>query len=503
MVLVIGIGWAVSTRWRSGSRAADVLTAAAARGSLVVTVADRGELDSSKSVEAMCEIEGGGKLVSIVPEGTKVKKGEEVARFDPDALQKGINEQEVKWEQADSKVKTARSELEVQKNKAEGEIAKAKLALTLAVIDHESYEEGEYLVELDKRKGTLELGKKELKEAEDGLEFTRSMVKKGFAQMEQKRVMELNVEGKRYAVRQQEADLKVLTKFSKVRKLTELKAKAEDAKRELERTHKSQAAATEKADSELRASLKMAEVEQRQLERVRRQLGKCAINAPEDGILIYYRRGYWDDGSRIRPGIPVSYLQPIITIPDLRRMKVNLKVHESVLKKVKVGQRATLKVDALPNQVLTGRVVSVGAQALQNDWGGGGVKEYMVEIAIDDIPADAELRPGMTAEATVLIKTVPDALTVPVQAVTESGGRHVCYVVAGGTIERREVRVGEANEYLVQILDGVSEGEQVALDARIRAGAELRAAGEEPAGPAKAATPPAEPTGDAVPGGGK
>ena len=101
----------------------------------------------------ICEVEGGGKIATIVPEGTRVKKGDEVARFDTDALQKAINEQEVKWEQADGKVKAAQSELEVQKNKEPREIAKANLALTLAKIDLESYEdkEGEYQVELDKR----------------------------------------------------------------------------------------------------------------------------------------------------------------------------------------------------------------------------------------------------------------------------------------------------------------------------------------------------------------
>ena len=211
----------------------------------------------------------------------------------------------------------------------------------------------------------------------------------------------------------------------------------------------------------------------------------------------------WDDGSRIRPGVAVNYLQPIITIPDLQRMKVNLKVHESVLKKVKKGQSATLKVDALPNQVLHGRIVSVGAQALRDDWGGGGVKEYMTEIAIDDIPADAELRPGMTAEVTVLIKKVKDALTVPVQAVTEAGGKQVCYVVAGGAVERREVRVGDGNDHLIQILDGLGEGERVALDARVRAAAELRASGEETVGPAKEAERQSETPASSYPGGGK
>jgi HlyD family secretion protein len=460
------------------AEADDVLTAVARRGDLVLTVVDRGELESAQSVQVMCEVEGGGKLVMILPEGTRVKQGDVVAQFDTDALQKAISEQEVKWETAEGKVKTADSELEVQKNTAESEIAKATLALTLAKIDYESYEEGEYQVELDKRKGTLELGRKELKEAEDNLVFTKGLVKKGFAQLEQIRVMELNVDAKKYAVSQQAADLMVLQKFAKVRKLTELKAKAEDALRELARTERSQAAATEKATSALDAAKKTAELERRELERQRAQLDKCVVKAPGDGIVIYFSRP-WDDESRIRAGAQVYFQQPIFTLPDLDNMQVKLKVHESVVKKVVAGQTATMQIEALSNQILHGKVKTIASVAQNDGWRGGGVKEYQTEVSIEDLPKDAGLRPGMTAEVKILIKTIEDALTVPVQAVTEVDGKQVAYVVAGGQIERHEVKVGDANEQLIQVLDGLSEGAAVALDARNRAAAELKQRAKE------------------------
>src|SRR6476469_5443471 len=100
-------------------RGSDALTATAIRGSLVITVVERGELDSAKSLQIVNELEGreGAKIASIIAEGTHVKKGEEVLRFDSDFLLKNINDQEVKWEQAVGKVKATKSSLEVQKNK--------------------------------------------------------------------------------------------------------------------------------------------------------------------------------------------------------------------------------------------------------------------------------------------------------------------------------------------------------------------------------------------------
>jgi RND family efflux transporter MFP subunit len=476
-VVLGGVGcalvWLAGAWWLPTRKVADVLTAVATRGDLVITVTERGELESARFVQVACEIEGGAKLAKIIPEGTRVKKGDEVCRFDPDAIVKAISEQEVKWEQAEGKVKAAVSELEVQKNKAESEIAKAQLALTLAKLDFDSYEEGEYQVELDKRKGTLELGKKELKEAEDNLEFTRGLVKKGFAQLEQIRVMELNAEGKRYTVRQQEADLRVFEKYTKLRKLTEFRAKADDALRELERTKKSQAAATDKVESELKAAQKTAGLEKRQLERLQHQLQHCVVTAPEDGIVIYYRRR-WDDSSRIRQGASLNYMQTIFSLPDLDQMQVNLNVHESVVKKVIKGQTATMQIEALSNQTLHGRVSTVGTVAQSDDWRGNAVKEYKTEVSIDDLPADAGLRPGMSAEVKILIKTVPDALTVPVQGIAEFDGQHICYVLTPSGLQRREIKVGESNQQLIQVTEGLAEGERVALDARVRAAADLK-----------------------------
>ncbi|MDY3552640.1 efflux RND transporter periplasmic adaptor subunit [Gemmata sp. JC717] len=470
---VVGaVAWLAVRQLLPGRHIDEVLAATATVGDLEIVVADKGELESSESVQVMCEVEGGGKITTILPEGTVVKRGDVVARLDTDALQKAINEQEVKWEQAEGKVKAAISELEVQRNKAEGEIAKAELAHVLADIDRESFLEAEYKGELDKKKAALELAKKELKEAEDNLEFTRGMVKKGFAQLEQIRIVELTHEQKKYAVQQGNADLLLFTKYTKRRKTTELEAKAKDAIRDLDRTKKSQAAATEKAASEVTAARKTADLEKRQFERIRDQLGKCEVKAPAAGIVIYFKRP-WDESARIRPGGQVFFQQPIFTLPDLSQMKVKMKVHETVVKKVKAGLGCTMKIDALPGQVLHGKVVSVATLAQGDDWRGGGVKEYETTISIDDMPTEAGLRPGMSAEVKILVKTVPGALTVPVQAVTETGGRHVCYIATGDKVEQREVAVGDGNDQLIQVVTGLAAGDRVALDARNRAAAEL------------------------------
>lgn len=471
LAVLLAAGWYGFHVWQRQRQAAQILTATVLRGDLPILVIERGELDSQEAIEVRCEIEGyQNKLVTIVPEGTLVKKGEEVARFDMEAMQKLYSEQEIKCKQAEGKARAAKAELELQLNKQESEIAEAELAMQTAILELEKYEKAEMGADLNEKRGALELAKKDLAEARAGLELTKRLVSRGFAQLEQLRFKEMEVEQKSYSVDRDELRLKVLD-YDARKKMTELRFKEKEARLKLERAKKSAQAAIEKAQSELQAAEDTLTLEKRQLERLQSQMERYIVKAPQDGIVVYFKRP-WDDNQRIGPGATLYYQQPIFSLPDLTRMKVKVRVHESVVKKVKPGLKATIQVDALPQRVLHGTVKNVATLA-DNNWRSS-VKEYLTEIDIDDLPLEAGLKPGMTGEVRIMIETIRDALLVPVQAVTEQQGRHLAYVVRGGKVEPRTVVVGEANEQMVQIVDGLEVGEEVALDARSRATAESK-----------------------------
>lgn len=455
------------------------LTATVGRGELKIAVSDRGELESIDAVQVINDLEGGGKLASIVDEGIAVKKGDVVAKLDTDTFVKMKNDQDVKWQTADGKVKTTRSALSQAKNKAESEISKAELALTLAKIDLEAYDDpdGEYKKEHSNLKGKLEENKKLLKEAEDEFAFTKGMVKDGFSPIEQLRPKEFAVQQRTFAVTSVDAELKVLEKFTRKKKITELTAKAKDAKLEMERTKETQKSAIESAEAEVKAAENNLLSEKRELDRIEKQIERCTIAAPSDGIVVYSNSRYWDESSRIRPGAQLYYRQQIFSLPDLSKMKVKLKIHESVIKKVQIGMKATMTLDSLPNRPLHGKVLKIATIAQSDGWRGAGVKQYETEVSIEDLPSDAGLKPGMTADVKILVAAIPDAVSAPIASVTEFDGKKVVYVVTANAVTRREVTVGEGNEQFVQILEGLEPGEAVALDARSRASAELKTTG--------------------------
>jgi HlyD family secretion protein len=487
LALACGVGYTGWTYLPSlfSNEGGDVpLTAAVARDELKITVSDRGELESIDATTVHCELRGQAKLSTIVPEGTHVKKDSVVAQLDTDQFTKLQNEQRVKWEAAEGKVLACKSDLTQAESKAGTEIAKAELALKKATIALKKYlhKDGEYTKDREKLKGQLELAKKEMVEAEEDLEFTRKQLKKGFGDLSQVRAKELGLQQKQYNVKSAEAELRVLEVFTKEEKETELQFNAEDAVRELARVKAAQESAVSKAKSELRTAEATAKIEKDTLDDIQKQIDRCTLKAPSDGIVVYANARYWDESSRIRPGAQLYNQQPIFSLPDLSKMKVKVKIHESLVKKVRVGMPATLQIEALPNRLLHGKVEKIGTIAQADGWRGGGVKQYETEVSIDDLPTDAGLKPGMSAEVKILVNTLTNAQVVPVAAVTEYEGGRVVYVLAGRKVERRQVEVGESNDQFVQVLGGLNDGDAVALDARGRAAKDLKNAKPQPGG---------------------
>src|ERR1017187_4589010 len=164
-----------------------------------------------------------------------------------------------------------------------------------------------------------------------------------------------------------------------------------------------------------------------------------AISAMRPGLVVYGGGGdedYYGGEERIREGATVRERQSIITIPDMTKMSVRVKIHESYIKKVKKGQRARITVDAFPDTVLEGEVSKVGVLPdSQNRWMNPDMKVYLTTITING--TNDWLKPGMSAKVEILANCLSNVVYVPVQAVSPSEGKQVCYVANGRKPECR------------------------------------------------------------------
>jgi len=133
-------------------------------------------------------------------------------------------------------------------------------------------------------------------------------------------------------------------------------------------------------------------------------------------------------------------------------------VDEIDIMKIKVGQKANIAVDAVPDKTFTGVVTFISPKGTADS---NNVVKYNIRIKLD--PTDVALKGKLTATADIAVTTVENALLAPLSAVTTTGSVSTVTVVSGtmGETEKREVTLGIQNQQFVQVIKGLAEGEKV------------------------------------------
>lgn len=210
------------------------------------------------------------------------------------------------------------------------------------------------------------------------------------------------------------------------------------------------AAQVDAANSTLNAMQQQLGVSQAQQQQVSTMEDYSRIIAPFTGIVTWR---YADTGALIQAGTSNSGSAPVVKIAEVSTLRLRLPVPETIAPFVRDGDSATIRIDAL-GRTITGKVTrSTGALDAST-------RSMQVEV---DVPnADGSLTPGMYAQVTLNVRRTGDALVVPIQAVDTSGPQPILLVVnAQSRVERRAVQTGIATANRIEVLSGLSEGEQV------------------------------------------
>jgi multidrug resistance efflux pump len=326
--------------------------------------------------------------------------------------------------------------------------------------------DGEAKQNLRKLEDDLQVAQKELGQAKTTLEGTRRLFDKGFVTKTDLERDDIAYENSRLKVQTAESARDLFLKYDFVKSAEDALSKYAQSVRELDRARRVAISKLAQAKAKLRSAQGQHQVQLRQRNDLNQQLEKCTIHAKKPGLVVYGSAGddsYYNGGEeRIREGATVRERQAIITIPDMTRMAVKVKVHESYIKKVKKSQKARITVDAFPDKILTGEVTKVGVLPdSQNRWMNPDLKVYLTTVTIDG--TQDWVKPGMSTKVEILVNKIEDCLYVPVQAVSPDGDKQVCYV--GGSLkpDRREVQLGEFNDEFIEVKGGLNEGDRVLL----------------------------------------
>jgi len=434
MILIMTVG---SSLLSPATTTGPVLTEKVRRSDLIVSITEDGTVESAHNTEIKCEVQGGSTILWIIPDGTEVKKGEELVRLDSAGIQEKIDLQRIAYEKAKA------LKIEAEKNWESAKIAVSE------------YIEGMFVQNLQTLQVAATVAKENLEAARNSLQFTNRMHRKGYVTTLQRDAQAFAVQRAQLDLEVAEKAIEVLEKFTKPKTVVGLES-VRDA-----------------AEAKMASENSAFKLEEDRLKRLEVELEKCIISAPSDGMVVYANQ---DEGRRsseqagIEEGALVRERQTLIQLPDLSQMQVKCTVHESKIDSLRRGLRARIKVQ---DREFQGIVTSVANQPEPSHWFSGNVKEYATTVAIESDPAG--LRPGMTSAVEILVANLSSVLSVPVQAIVEQKGHFFCWVSGPGGIERREVELGLGNNTRIEVTKGLSEGEQVLLNPR----ATIAAAREE------------------------
>jgi RND family efflux transporter MFP subunit len=207
-----------------------------------------------------------------------------------------------------------------------------------------------------------------------------------------------------------------------------------------------------------RAALAAAEAEREQFAT---RAGYTTVTAPAAGVIT---------DKLVEAGDVVGLQTRLFTIADLSTLVVLVGVSEMDVVQVRPGDAVRMALDALPDRAMEGTVRRVFPSADPR------TRLVPVEVALER-GAEALARPGFLARATFALGTREDVLLVPAGALVSAGATTAVFVVsAGGAAVRRPVSTGLTTQGMVEVLEGLEEGERIVVQgaARLRDGAPVR-----------------------------
>lgn len=452
------------------------------RKELRSTVTASGEIRPIQFINLTSEVQG--RIEEIyVSEGDRVTQGQQLVRLDPTQLQSNTDAQIAGYQASQNDVQSSRSQVTAAQNQLSQ--AQQGLIVTQQQVDTAQQQVNTARqnviaaqTDVDKAQVEVNTANRELKRTEELLES--GVISRQEYDTAKDRVTNAQISLRTAQSRVKSAQIGVNEAESRVKearvRVNQQQVTVNDARRGIE------TATFNSRSSESRANQQMALLTGQKTQR-----DKTLQLAPINGVIA-------DIPSKVGTfAVAGLSTTPLLTIADMSTINVEVKIDETEIDKVSVGQPAKIKVDAFGEREITGEVIQKTPLAVGKSQTSGGLstnintqeaKEFKVVIQIKDAPDEIKdgLRPGMSATAVITTKTAENLVAVPLQAVIEKKPEAATsptvqgdlqtptekpksikgvYILDGNKAKFIEVETGITGESDIQITSGLSEGQEV------------------------------------------
>ena len=197
---------------------------------------------------------------------------------------------------------------------------------------------------------------------------------------------------------------------------------------------------------------------QSRLETAKEILESLTVRAPKSGLAIVSQSRR--SGEKLKIGDEVWNNMPLVIIPEMSEMKVQMRLSETDFKYISENDSVSYSFNAMPDNWANGKITKMlpVGQPYSRD---SKLKYFEVEASVDSILEMPE--PGFTANCRVIVDYIKDTITVPLVAIFDEDSRKVVYVQKNKTFERREIKTGLSSQKESVVLEGLNRDEKVAL----------------------------------------
>jgi RND family efflux transporter MFP subunit len=324
--------------------------------------------------------------------------------------------------------------------------------ITWLVPEGSVVKEGDKIAELDRAPAATRLQSVTLDLQKAQAEFTNASLDStlNLAQSrEDVRTAEYGLEEKKLAKEQAQYEAPTVKRQAEI--------DYEKAQRALEQSKRNLDTKTKQAVAKMAVAGADLGRQQNNLKMIQDVLGGFTINAPSPGMVIYVREY---NGKKKGVGSQWNTWDPTVaTLPDLTQMESQTYVNEVDVRKLAVGQPVQISLDADLTKRLTGRVTEIANVGEQRPNQDSKVFEVKIEVA----KADTTLRPGMTTSNGIEVASIPNVLSVPLEAVTAEGGYSYVFKKDGRSVVKQMVETGAMNDNEIIVRQGLTKEDRVLL----------------------------------------
>jgi HlyD family secretion protein len=421
-------------------RRAPVATVAVARIDLERVRIVNGDVAGRKETLIECELEDlpdpdgrirepGLLILDLIDEGTRVRKGDVLCRFDSSRYVELVR----------------RAQLELERARAEEGQAKAEMEMTASAL--RAYRDGEATQIAHELESKIALARADAQQASERVGWATHMRSLGYLSSN-------DLAASRSALWKQQNDLGLRQTQLRTHRLYTVPKHVRELEVAVENTRRRLEFCTDQRESY-----------ESRLRKRRRLVEACTVRAPHDGLVVYADTPWHDpnDDRLLRPGKRIFEGWPMFILPDLAHPVVEIELHEADLGRVRAGQVARVTIPALGLVELPGRIDHVDPLPKPHWRAWTLFQGVQVRVTLDTVPD--RLRPGLSARVAIVTDTLPDTLVVPTACVAIENGRPFCALAdPDGSIRRRPVRIAPADRDRVAILAGLDEGDRIAVD---------------------------------------